>query len=426
MVLEHPLWSAGPEGDEFEHSALLDRRLVQAVFRTGGVLRAHDASALEVTQRSAGANMSVDIQAGMCIIPGTSIGNQGNYLCRSTAVENRSVAAAPGSGSRTDLVVARVRDSSVTGTQDGFFIEVLTGTTTTPDDAIALASITVSSGQSSVTDDMITDLRELASPGGGIELPADSYEAAATPSAWPQGLTFMRTTSASGYPDPNGLVVMYNVGTNMRTTQKFYGAITGPLVMMYTRRWDTGSSQWSPWQNTSLGGLDHIQTLGPIGSTTVKSMDFTTSLLQNYRSFIYIVHARSTRGADHDLLAIQLNSIEGSYNWGGLQTSSGTISSPTGSGSPHGRAGQIPASNYSVQRFGTTFGIITLGSSTSRANIMSVSGATQSGSLYEIAVVQTILAVNVGGTLERAHFFPNVGNFETGSWITMLGVKVGW
>jgi hypothetical protein len=166
MALEPPLWASGPSGSEYQHSALLDRRLLAAIFNsTGGVL---GSTQLQVTQRGLGANMSVDISAGSCVVPGTSISNQGNYLCRSTAVENVAVATAPGSGTRTDLVVARVADSEVTGVADGFILEVLTGTTTVPANAISLATISIPSGTASITNSAITDTRQRATINSGL------------------------------------------------------------------------------------------------------------------------------------------------------------------------------------------------------------------------------------------------------------------
>jgi hypothetical protein len=161
MALEIPLWSTGPTGNEFQHSATMDRRLLDTLFMSsGGVVALND---LRVVPRALGANMSVDIGAGSCIIPGSSVSYQGKYLCRSTETENRAISTAPSSGSRNDLVVARVRDSEVTGVQDGFFIEVLNNTTITPADAIPLARVTVPAGTASIQASHITDLRASAS-----------------------------------------------------------------------------------------------------------------------------------------------------------------------------------------------------------------------------------------------------------------------
>lgn len=160
MALEVPLWSTGPMNNEFQHSAFLDRRLSDALFTSsGGVVGLND---LKVVPRGLGANMSVDIASGVCIIPGSSIAYQGKYLCRSTDIENRVVSAAPSTGTRTDTVVARIRDSEVTGIDDGFFLEVLNNTTIVPADAIPLARISIPAGTASIQAGNITDLRPSA------------------------------------------------------------------------------------------------------------------------------------------------------------------------------------------------------------------------------------------------------------------------
>jgi hypothetical protein len=156
MALELPLWLQ----NNAAYPARLDRTLLEALFAPG-VLSPAD---LVVSQRAAGTNMSVDVAPGTVVVAGTSTDDQGVYLCRSTEVENLSVAAAPGVGSRTDLLVARVEDSTVSGVDDGWVLEVLYDTTVVPDDAIGLASITVASGIAAITNAMVTDLRVLAVP----------------------------------------------------------------------------------------------------------------------------------------------------------------------------------------------------------------------------------------------------------------------
>lgn len=120
---------------------------------------------LKVTQRAAGANMSVDIAAGRAIVPGPS----GGYICRSDAIESRVVTAAPSSGNgRIDLVVARIRDAQATGvgSEVDWVIEVIAGTPAAnpdppavPSYAIELARITLTDATTSIVDGIITDTR---------------------------------------------------------------------------------------------------------------------------------------------------------------------------------------------------------------------------------------------------------------------------
>jgi hypothetical protein len=121
--------------------------------------------ALKVSQRAAGANMSVDIAAGQWSVTGSSIANQGTYISRSTAVTNIAVAAAPGSGTRTDLICAQVKDdqSDGSGLQAQQLIAVTgtvgAGVPATPVNALALATIVIPAGKSSIVTADITDRR---------------------------------------------------------------------------------------------------------------------------------------------------------------------------------------------------------------------------------------------------------------------------
>lgn len=162
MTLEKPLW-----GQNSTYTAQADRRLVGALWSAG--VTAPDE--LRVTQRAAGATMSVDVAAGTAIIEGTAAAGQGRYLCHSTATENVPVSAAPASGrSRIDLIVARVRDSAVTGGDDDWVIEAVAGTDTSgvpsepnpPASSLVLARVAVAGGAANIRTQDITDRRVLA------------------------------------------------------------------------------------------------------------------------------------------------------------------------------------------------------------------------------------------------------------------------
>lgn len=171
MTLHRPLWMQPGVGDpEMEYSALNDRVLVRALFHDEGIA-APDVvfGALKVTQRSAGANFSVDVAAGRAVIFGDDVSGQGMYVVESDAVENVTIPAAPGSGTRTHRVVAQVRDKLHNSTDWSTYewtIDVLedtgSGTPALPDSAISLATVAVSAGQVSVTNSHITDTRTSA------------------------------------------------------------------------------------------------------------------------------------------------------------------------------------------------------------------------------------------------------------------------
>lgn len=182
MALLTPLWMQAAPGDTApQYSASLDRQLLMATVVNEGVTRL---TGLRVTQRGAGANMSVDVASGQILIIGDDVAGQGRYLCTSTATENLPIPAPPGVGSRTHRVIARVRDylhngALSPGTYD-WVLEVLedtgSGTPATPASALSLATVTVSAGQTSVLDSHITDTRVVAQglPGRPFQVGSDA------------------------------------------------------------------------------------------------------------------------------------------------------------------------------------------------------------------------------------------------------------
>lgn len=163
MTLELPTWIGGNGANQY--SARLDRRIIDLVF-TEGVIDP-GSGGLEVTERGAGANNSVDVAAGSVIVGGDDQADQGKYLCKSTATENVALSSAPGTNARIDLIVAQVRDSEAGGPAgDDWIIDVVEGAVAaspsapaTPDSAVALAEVLRTNGDTSITDSMITDVR---------------------------------------------------------------------------------------------------------------------------------------------------------------------------------------------------------------------------------------------------------------------------
>lgn len=172
MTMLRPAWMQAASGDSspVEYTAQADRLVLQAMFSREGVLDLLGGG-LKVVQRAEGANMTVDIQAGGAAIRGDDTSDQGTYQCTATTKENRSIPAAPGSGTRRHRVVARVRDKLANaGLSDlDWVIEVLpdpgTGTPVQPDSAITLAYVNVAAAQVSVQTANIEDARSQASVG---------------------------------------------------------------------------------------------------------------------------------------------------------------------------------------------------------------------------------------------------------------------
>ena len=167
MTLHAPNWLQNLSGG---YTGAADRRILTSLLGEG-VLTDAD---LAVTERAAGANLSVDIAAGTVVIEGTGAVDQGRYLCYSDAVTNLALSAAPPSGqSRIDLICATARDSVVVGADDDWILQVVAGTPTTgtpavptlPDSSVALATVLVGALVTTIIDANITGLRTLAPRG---------------------------------------------------------------------------------------------------------------------------------------------------------------------------------------------------------------------------------------------------------------------
>lgn len=128
-----------------------------------------------VTQRGAGANMSVDVPAGNGWVRGDSVARQGLYRIENDATANVAVGAAHATLPRLDQVVARIYDSSVSGGSDTPALEVVAGTATSgatldnrtgaaalPASAMLLADILVGAAATNIVNADIRDRRSFA------------------------------------------------------------------------------------------------------------------------------------------------------------------------------------------------------------------------------------------------------------------------
>lgn len=102
---------------------------------------------------TAGAGLSVDVADGNAFVEGTEAGWQGMYHVTNDATVNIVLDAADPTDDRIDLIVAQVRDSTYSGTDDDWLITVVTGTPspaptapTVPDNSLILATLTVVAG----------------------------------------------------------------------------------------------------------------------------------------------------------------------------------------------------------------------------------------------------------------------------------------
>lgn len=127
-----------------------------------GVYKGND---LNVTQRAAGANFSVDVASGIAGVIGDDVTSQGIYYAWNDATFNLVTPSAPGSGTRVHRVVAQIRDKLHNGTWTTYdWTPVLlqdtgSGTPAEPASAVTLALVSIASGQLSVQNANITDKR---------------------------------------------------------------------------------------------------------------------------------------------------------------------------------------------------------------------------------------------------------------------------
>ncbi|GIH95447.1 hypothetical protein ACFFMN_23055 [Planobispora siamensis] len=142
---------------------------------------------LQVTQRSTPA-MFVTVGAGVGYVQAQSA-TGGVYIVNNDASYDVAIAAAHATLGRRDLIVARIYDAEVSGATNEWRLEAVTGTPAgspvtpaTPAGAVALASVLVSAGATTITNAAITDLRVYTTALGGTipvlssAMPANPYE----------------------------------------------------------------------------------------------------------------------------------------------------------------------------------------------------------------------------------------------------------
>jgi hypothetical protein len=151
-----------------DHSALTVRTLADSLTAGSAVVGVND---LKVSQRGAGANMSVDITGGLAFIEGTESATQGAYCVRADAtVVNLAIAASNASLGRIDSVIAKVQDAFYSGATNAWSLAVVTGTASAspaapalPVNSLLLANVLVPAASSSVVNANITDKRVISS-----------------------------------------------------------------------------------------------------------------------------------------------------------------------------------------------------------------------------------------------------------------------
>jgi len=136
-----------------------------------------------VTQRAAGANMSVDIAAGRALVVPASVTYQSGYMCQNDSSYNTSSnggytwTAADGSNPRIDLVCIEVKDNAHdAGGINGFRFRIVDGTPNAsathqletaywpavPSGCLPIAAIRIPAGDTTISTTDITNLNPIA------------------------------------------------------------------------------------------------------------------------------------------------------------------------------------------------------------------------------------------------------------------------
>lgn len=130
---------------------------------------------LLVSERAAGADLSVDVAAGAAWVLGdTNEDAQPIYRVRNDAVVNLGISPDP-SNPRIVSIIAQITDETFAGSGREWELQALHGTPagspvapTLPDSALLLASVAVDAGATTVVDADITDARAYARIGGQL------------------------------------------------------------------------------------------------------------------------------------------------------------------------------------------------------------------------------------------------------------------
>jgi hypothetical protein len=149
-----PLWQQANA-----YAAGIDRRLLSTIWPVAAC------NGVAVAPSS---GMTVQIAPGVVVAPTISTSTPpGSVVCSSDAVEFVTLAAAPGTNSRIDLVVCQPRGTDLDGGPNNDYIfTTVAGTVAAspvapavPDGTVAIAQITVAAGTATITAGMISDRR---------------------------------------------------------------------------------------------------------------------------------------------------------------------------------------------------------------------------------------------------------------------------
>jgi len=152
-----------------DHPAERFRRILAPILGAAGAGVGSEPTSLQVSERGAGANMSVDIDSGVAYLQDTGV-TPGFYVVQNEGVENVAIAPADPTNPRIDLIICRIQDSvgNAPDLANESTFEVVVGTPgpspvapAIPGGYVAtpLAEVTVPAGAVSILDADIADAR---------------------------------------------------------------------------------------------------------------------------------------------------------------------------------------------------------------------------------------------------------------------------
>jgi len=213
------------------YSAQRTRAMLQAMpLQEGVVPYSLSAVPFKVSQRAAGANMTVDIAGGDAWVMGDSLARQGLYHVVNDATFNLAVPANASGNPRLDQVVLKVNDTMHGGVGDTASLEIVQGTATggatldnrsgaagLPNTAMRCADILVPASASSIVDANIRDRRQWA-------LGARWFHQRPT-----SGATYSTTSLSYVAIDSTNLSRRVEVGPQGQVKVELHGYTNGPI-----------------------------------------------------------------------------------------------------------------------------------------------------------------------------------------------------
>lgn len=255
MVFSLGVWAIDGATND---AALARLQLEAATSGAEGVVGAGD---LVVTELGTPGS-SVLVGSGACVVAGREATFQGAYFGFNVGAQSLPITATGGGGGRSDLIVARVEDPTVAGTPwthdpttDSLIYarvieDVDPATTKAPSDqsAIALARIDIPTSTSTITQDMITDLRSAddnVAEGGGRSQRALRFQNGVDPVDFAGNIT----ASYENFPDLVWTVVVPTWATQVQVIARWD-------QMMFQNSDGSGDAQGTQRVHLGVGGTD--------------------------------------------------------------------------------------------------------------------------------------------------------------------------